>query len=183
MEMAQTKVKMRLFLLTLFFSVFFVAVSKPSYAQSDYVLPYPSFMPGSTFYKLHLIIEEMQKYWYFGNFGTFLYNVKQADKYLVEAKTLFEYKQYLLGSKALEKSDIYFVRASQHLNKAKIEGREIAQKQNMFRNALLRHKEVLQELKKKIPERFVWQPEKEDSTALLLWSIIDSSIRTRESCI
>ncbi len=67
-----------------------------SFAQSDYVLPYPSSMPGSIYYKLHLAWESVIEYWNFGDFGQFIYNLKQFNKYVVEAKTLFEYIQYLL---------------------------------------------------------------------------------------
>ena len=67
------------------------------FAESQYVLPYPSAMPGSFLYKLNLVQEEILRYWYFGDFGQFKYNLGLSDKYLVEAKTLFEYKQYLLA--------------------------------------------------------------------------------------
>ncbi len=51
---------------------FIVFLSVPVvHAQSSYVLPYPSFMPGSIFYKIHRVGETMLKYWYFGNFGQF----------------------------------------------------------------------------------------------------------------
>src|SRR3989344_6985672 len=78
------------------------------FAQSDYVLPYPSQMPGNKFYTINQVIEKVSYFWYFGSFGQFKYNLKKADKYLVEAKTLFEYKQFLLGYQALKKSDGHF---------------------------------------------------------------------------
>src|SRR3989344_581593 len=60
--------------------------AKSSLAQSSYVLPYPPPMPGSFLYKIRLLSEQIQQYWYFGNFGQFSYNLKQSDKYLVQAK-------------------------------------------------------------------------------------------------
>src|SRR3990167_6873899 len=86
----------------------FAFIAPKIYAQSSYVLPYPGEMPGNKVYKLNLIKEKLEKYFYFGNFSQFNYNLKYADKYLVEAKTLFEYKQFLLGDSALKKSDSYF---------------------------------------------------------------------------
>ena len=80
-----------------FAALFFIILIPSSvYAQSSYVLPYPSQMPGGLYYKIHLIYENVSKYWYFGDFGRFDYNLKQSDKYLVETKTLFEYKQILV---------------------------------------------------------------------------------------
>ena len=70
--------------------LFLILATSFSFAESDYVLPYPSSMPGSKFYQIRLIWDEVKKYWYFGSFGQFEYNLKQSDKYLVEAKTLFE---------------------------------------------------------------------------------------------
>ena len=79
-----------------------------AFAKSDYVLPYPSLMPGSKLYILQEIKNTVLQYWYFGNFGQFTYALKQSDKFLVEAKTLFEYDQYLLADEALKKSDYFF---------------------------------------------------------------------------
>src|SRR5690242_14133057 len=92
----------------LFVFLFFFIFSQPSYALSSYVLPYPSTMPGGVSYKIHLVWEKIMQYWYFGDFGSYEYNLKQSDKYLVEAKTLFEYNQFLLGYNALQKSNDYF---------------------------------------------------------------------------
>lgn len=152
-------------------------------AESSYVLPYPSYMPGSSFYKIHLVQEKIEKYWYFGNFGQFIYNLKEADKYLVEAKTLFEYKQYLLAVKALEKSNTYFIDASRILNKTKLAGKNISEKENILKEASLKHQEVLRVIKEDIPEDFIWSPEKIEPTHLLLWKNIDVAIAVRESCI
>lgn len=171
--------------LCIYFLVFLFSIavfSEKAYAQSSYVLPYPSAMPGSFSYKLHLAWENLMEYWYFGNFGQFSYNLKQADKYLVEAKTLFEYKQYLLAYKALQKSDDYFIKTYLYLRKAKNESKNINQKQNLLKEASLKHKEKLNEIKPNIPENFVWQPEKAALVNLELRKKIEESIgiRTRE---
>ena len=150
-----------------------------SFAESGYVLPYPPQMPGSFMYKLRLASEEIQKYWYFGDFGQFTYSLKQADKYLVEAKTLFEYKQYLLGIQALKKSDTYFTNTFSWMIKAKKKHKDIVQKQKVLKSATLKHIELLNQLKLNVPETFVWRPEKLSPTVLNLKKAIDESIPVR----
>jgi len=165
-------------LLTLVLFIFFSSVS---FAQSDYVLPYPSSMPGSIFYKLNLIKEEILKYWYFGDFGQFHFNLKQSDKYLVEAKTLFEYKQYLLALLALQKSDKYFGKIYPNLLSAKNKGKKLAEKETIFKEAAKKHIEELTKLKSSVPSVFAWTPERELPTNLKLWESIDTSILLRRA--
>lgn len=160
--------------------LFLILATSFSFAESDYVLLYPSSMPGSKFYQIRLIWDEVKKYWYFGSFGQFEYNLKQSDKYLVEAKTLFEYKQYLLGYKALKRSNDYFMKVNPYLNKARIENKNISQRQNMLKEAALKHIEVLKKTKQDVPEAFVWQPEKLSSTMLNLKKSIEESIKIRK---
>lgn len=163
-----------------FFLIFFLLFSSQSYAQFSYVLPYPSFMPGNPFYKVNLVKEEILKYWHFGNFGNFKYNLKQSDKYLVEAKTLFEYQQYLLGLEALKKSGSYFDAVLPNLYKAQKENKNISQNRNILHEASLKHVEVLLKIEKEIPETFVWQPEKKKPTTLYLKKEIREAIDIRK---
>lgn len=150
-------------LLTLVLFIFFSSVS---FAQSDYVLPYPSSMPGSIFYKLNLIKEEILKYWYFGDFGQFHFNLKQSDKYLVEAKTLFEYKQYFLGLNALNKSRVYYNKSYPFLLKARSKGKDERNNLILFESASARHIEILLKMRSEVPEEFTWEPEKSPPTKL-----------------
>ncbi len=177
MEMAFKMRKRLCALLSVF--IFFLIFTTPILAKSSYVLPYPSYMPGSSLYKPHLLLAELSKFWYFGNFGKFTYNLKQADKYLVEAKTLFEYGQYLLGYRALKKSDEYFIKTLPSLKNAKSEGKDISQNMGILTSAAQKHAEVLTEIKKAVPDKFNWQPEKSASTMLDLKSTIESSIVLR----
>lgn len=152
----------------------------PNYALAkSYVLPYPSSMPGSIFYKFNLVRESVLKFWYFGNFGQFEYNLKESDKYLVEAKTLFEYDQFLLASKALQKSDEYFVKTLPFLISAQKEGKNINQDRELLKEASLKHTQVLSKLEKDTPSSFVWTPEKEKPTTLNIKSKLDDSILIR----
>ena len=152
----------------------------PAHASSNYVLPYPSTMPGTIFYKIHLIEEKIMQYWYFGNFGQFNYNLKEADKYLVEAKTLFEYKQYLLGYTALMKSDTYFEQTLPYLLKARDERKNISDYREILRQAAEKHQEVLLKISQEVPEVFTWSPEKSLPTKLNLKDSINKSIQIRE---
>jgi len=160
-------------------TILLLYAAKSALAQSSYVLPYPSFMPGSIFYKLNLIKEEVLKYWYFGDFGQFTYNLKQSDKYLVEAKTLFDYKQYLLANTALQKSGKYFEKIYPNLLSAKKNGKKFAEKETMLREAAQKHTEDLTKLKSTVPSVFDWTPERESPTTLNLLESLDASIKLR----
>lgn len=153
------------------------------FAQSEYVLPYPSAMPGSKLYPLHKIWEYVLQYWYFGDFTQFTYNLKESDKYLVEAKTLFEYKQYLLGYTSLQKSDDYFIKLPNTLNSARKNNKDISQKQYILKSAGEKHIEVLTETNRRVPKNFTWQPEKSQPTVLNLQETIEKSILIRRGVI
>ncbi len=158
-----------------------LAMSSSVYAESSYVLPYPSVMPGNRFYEVKMIWDEFKKYWFFGNFGQFKYNLDQSDNYLVEAKTLFEYKQYLLGYNALKKSDFYFGNIQPHLLMSKNEGRDITEKEKILKSAVQKHREVLNNIRSKVPNTFKWEPEKDLPTVLYLHKSIEEAISIRDN--
>ncbi len=179
MEMAKEKFAMKKRLgVTLCILVLFLIFTSSAFASSSYVLPYPSSMPGSFMYNPRLLLEKALKFWYFGNFGQFTYNLKQSDKYLVEAKTLFEYNQYLLAYKALQKSDSYFLKTLPNLKDAQKEGKNISQNRKLLSSAAQKHIEILQNIN--LPDEFVWQPEKSASSVLQLKSAIETSISIRK---
>ena len=156
------------------------AVASQVFAQSSYVLPYPSAMPGSIWYKLNLVQEEIERFWYFGDFGSFTYSLKQSDKYLVEAKILFEYKQYLLGHQALLKSDAYWMQMQPSLVEASNHGKYIKEKEELYKSAAEKHIEVLHKILYEVPEKFIWTPEKVAATHLNLKTSLDKSITIRK---
>ncbi|MGH7246164.1 MAG: hypothetical protein ACREGI_04490 [Candidatus Levyibacteriota bacterium] len=167
----------------LFFLLFFFAFTPTTFATSNYVLPYPSTMPGSVFYKLHLVEEAVMKYWYYGEFGKFDYNRKLSDKYLVEAKTLFEYQQFLLGYKALQKSNAYFQEITPALSTARLHGKDVSEKEALFLSETEKHEEVLTAMLENTPEVFQWTPEKSPSSMLYLHGLISSSIAIRKQAL
>ena len=173
--------KMRkLFLIAfILFTLMFYPIS--AYASSSYVLPYPSTMPGSLFYRPRLLLEVLQKYWYFGNFGQFKYNLKESDKYLVEAKTLYEYNQFLHASTiSLKKSDEYFEGTLSFLIKAQNEGKDILQNRKILAEASTKHIEVLKKLLNELPQEFEWKAEKEKPIFIHISKEIEKSISIRE---
>lgn len=171
--------KFTLFLVLFFFFFFFLLIGQNVLASS-YVLPYPGLMPGHKLYRVKQVFDQLSRFWAFGSFSRHKYELKLADKKLVEAKILFEYQQYLLASQALLESDQHFQKAEYFLDKAEEEGKDISQKMTNLEAAAEKHKEVLASLKKTLPEQFLWQPEKGKATELNLESQITEAIKIRE---
>jgi len=159
------------------FKNFFLAVILIS---SSYVLPYPGLMPGNKLYPIKQVFDKVMEYWVFGSFARYKYELALADKKLVEAKTLFEYQQYLLAMKALSDSNVHFQKASKFLEQAEREGKNITQKEDIYKLAGKKHQEVLKNLEQILPETFIWQPEKKPAEELNLKSALEEAIRLRE---
>ena len=123
------------------------------------------------------------QFWYFGDFGQFAYNLKESDKYLVQAKTLFEYNQYLLGYKALQKSNLYFQKVKPYLLAARGHGKNIQEKMNVLQQAALKHSEVLEKLQHDLPQEVTWQPEKAASTQLHIFELLQQSEIIRKNVL
>lgn len=158
---------------------FFLMFTLPVHA--DYVLPYPSYMPGNTLYRVTRIIDELKRFWYFGNIGQIKYHLSLSDKYLVEAKTLMEYRQYLLGADALTRSDNEFEALPAVVARAKKEGVDVKGFQRLIIASAEKHDEVLSGLLSITPDTFTWTPEKAASTELNLRSMIQSAQYLRKS--
>ena len=163
----------------LFFSLF--ALVRPVFA--DYVLPYPSYMPGNKLYKISRILDVIENYWHFGAIAQTKYHLQLSDKYLVEAKTLFEYRQYLLGSDALERSDMQFSSLQSQMNTVSKEGVDTLLLRTTIKDAAAKHVEVLQGLLDTTPETFNWTPEKTKATLLNIHAQIQSAIDLRNSVL
>jgi len=160
--------------------LFFLLIAQKTLATSSYVLPYPGLMPGHKLYRIKQVFDQLSRFWAFGNFSRYKYELKLADKKLVEAKVLFEYQQYLLAVGALSESNQHFQKADYYLKKAEREGKDISQKMVNLKAAAEKHKEVLENLREELPEQFLWQPEKKEATELNLESAITKAIKIRE---
>jgi len=168
------------FFVLLFSAAIILGFPKLTFANSEYVLPYPSFMPGNFLYQPRQLISKINYYLYFGDFGKFDYFLKESDHHLVEAKTLFEYKQYFLGVNALEKSNNYFKQISIQLVKAKKNKKNTSEKEIILKKASEKHIEILTKLKEELPEHFRWTPEKSPPTEINFRQLIDTSIIIRK---
>lgn len=121
------------------------------------------------------------QYWYFGDFGQFTYNLKESDKYIVEAKTLFEYNQYLLGYSALQKSNDYFTKVLPDLLRAKNNGKDILENRMLLHEAAIKHIAVLKKMEQDTPDTFVWSPEKSSASTLKIHELIKVSLQERQT--
>jgi hypothetical protein len=160
--------------------LFFLFLLPPS-IHAAYVLPYPSFMPGSKLYTISTMIDTVQWYWHFGSIAKIKYHMALSDKYLVEAKTLFEYKQYLLATQALMRSNEQFERIHVFLKQAQQEGKDVEIWRQLVAEESLVHQEVLTVLQSDVPVDFLWQPEKQEATQLSLGELIEKSISIRRT--
>lgn len=167
---------MRTFFVFLFLLFVFV---HPAYAS--YVLPYPGVMPGNKLYKVSELFDSVKNIYSIGDFAQFKYNLSQSDKYLVEAKTLFEYVQYPLAAKALQKSNDYFKRIPNNLSLARKHGKNTQEKEAIYKDAQVKHIEVLSKIRSTLPESFVWQDEKKSPVVIEIGKLIDESLRVRSS--
>lgn len=149
--------------------------------KSSYVLPYPGFMPGNKLYKVYTLFDIIEKYYSFGDFAQFSYNLSKSDKYLVEAKTLFEYNQYPLALAALQRSDHYFKNTYPNLMIAKKHGKDISDKIQALNSASQKHQEVLLGIMSLVPRTFVWQDEKKLPITLYIHDAIQKSIKIRQA--
>lgn len=169
-------------LASLVFILFFFFMTGKALAQ-DYVLPYPSFMPGNPFYKVSQTLDFLEEKWSFGSFAKFKYNLKMTDKKLVEARALFDYKQYLLASFALKQADDYFKKLPIYLERAQREGKNISQEQKTLKEAARKHLEILDSTGEKVPEAFIWQPEKKVGITLSIGKMLEESTVLRKKVL
>jgi len=161
-----------------FVSLFFVGGSVV-YAH-NYVLPYPSYMPGNKLYKLSRILDKVQGFWSWGTIAQERYHLELADKYLVEAKTLFDYQQYLLAVDALQRSNQQYQLVRPSVLNAQKQGIDTKDIQYTFTASEEKHEEVLDTIKQEVPPVFIWTPEKDKPTNLPLDQLIDEAVEIRK---
>lgn len=153
----------------------------PLAVQADYVLPYPSFMPGSSLYKISSVLDKMKRSWYFGNIAQLKYRMAMSDKKLVEAKTLFEYKQYPLAISALDKSTEAAKYLLHLLGKAQATGIDTKLQRETICDEMTVHGKELEILKKNLPPSFLWQEEKKAAVDLPIQTTLEDAMRVRKN--
>ncbi|MEK7073759.1 MAG: DUF5667 domain-containing protein [Patescibacteria group bacterium] len=158
-------------------------LATPLLVRAEYVLPYPSYMPGNKHYKISRFIDKIRQPFYFGNLSSYKYHLSLADKYLVEAKTLFEYKQYLLASDALARSDSEFAKTTQFLLGARQERKDISAFVRQLAQASALHTEILLRMNEVLPPSYEWKPEKSDAIQLSIADMVRESVMVRKNAV
>jgi hypothetical protein len=171
--------KKTLFLLVL--TTYYLVLPRSVFAE--YVMPYPSYLPGNSLYKVSRIVDRLKFYWSRGNIAQTKYHLALSDKYLIEAKTLMEYKQYLLGTDALRRSDKEFMQLPAYVAGAKKEGVNVSELQRLITAAAEKHTELLTGILAVTPDKFTWTPEKSKPTELPLGDMIKTSIGERQHIV
>ncbi len=147
--------------------------------RADYILPYPSYMPGHKLYRLSRIIDDLKGWWYWGNIGKTKYHMALSDKYLVEAKTLFEYKQYILALDALYRSNIEFSKIKIILTVALRDKINISQVEaRVYENALVQ-RVIIKRLEQQLPAEFTWNEEKKNAVVLPVFQLLEEAYHLR----
>lgn len=134
-------------------------------------------------YKVTRLTDRLKQYWYRGNISAFKYHLSLSDKYLVEAKTLFEYQQYLLAQDALSRSDTEFLSVPKFLHDATAEGKDTHVLTQTYHDAAIAHEKVLQRLLSDMPKDVTWSPEHALPTHLAITDMIATSLKIRTSSI
>lgn len=173
-------IKLIKFFFVLFLVFFLIFFSNKPINASEYVMPYPpSFMPGNKFYRIRQITEMILEYLYFGNLAHYKYYRNLSDKYLIQAKTLFEYKQYQLALNSLEKSDEAFNKAGLSLFDARKEKKNISEQLKQINEEYSKHLEILDLLLKSQPEKITWLEEKKSEKTLEIKHLLNVAKKTR----
>lgn len=150
---------------------------------ADYLLPYPGPMPGHKLYRLSRIIDRLKYKWYWGNLGRIKYHTLLSDKYLVEAKTLFEYKQYPLALDALLRSDEQAKQLPQYVEKLKNSIERLNLVTNTVKAMSSQHMIILSKLQAELPKEYLWTPEKQKESRLELYQLLQTSLNIREQIV
>lgn len=147
--------------------------------RADYVLPYPSLMPGNKLYKISRLVDTLKKYWYWGNISQIRYHMGLSDKYLVEAKILFEYKQYILAVDALRRSNNEFFQVKSPLHDARNNQINTSHIETQIQESALVQREVIQKLKQQLPAEYTWKEEKKEPVVLPLFQLLEEAHQLR----
>ena len=137
-------------------------------------------MPGNKLYRISRIVDGVRGVWSWGNIAKIKYHMSLADKYLIEAKTLFEYKQYLFAVDALKRSNNHINKLPFYVMAAEKDGKNISVLREKITESRKAHLLVLNQLKTQLPEEFTWTPEKGSSTPLSLRTIFEEAIYIRQ---
>ena len=163
--------------------VLFLLLANVGQVHASYMLPYPSYMPGNTLYRLSRVLDRVKVHWSFGSIAQAKTYMSLSDKYLVEAKTLFEYQQYLLGADALMRSNIAYEQIPIYIQQGRNERKDMSGVMDMLIAQNMVHKGVLSQMAQDVPKEFLWTPEKTSATKLPLFESITGAMYIRQSIV
>lgn len=163
-----------------FIFLFLIFFTSQAHAASPYVLPYPGVMPGNKLYLISDLYDNAKSIYIFGDIASFKYNLSQSDKYLVEAKTLFEYNQYPLAAKSLSRSNNYFIKSYENITNARKHNKNIDALLNQHKQASLEHIEIVSSLKAILPESFIWEAEKTIPESIKIHELLEKTSEIRQ---
>lgn len=167
----------------IFCLLLFLFTASAHNAYASYMLPYPSFMPGNKLYRLTRVADKIKVYWSFGSIARAKAYMSLSDKYLVEAKTLFEYQQYLLGADALKRSNSAFEQIPIYIQQGRSERKDMSGIVTQLKEEVVVHEKMLSQMAKDTPQEFLWTPEKTNATNLSLLQYIEGAIKIRQSIV
>lgn len=147
----------------------------PSVSHAAYVLPYPSYMPGNKLYKVSRVVDIAKGWWSWGTIASLKYHMALSDKYLVEAKILFEYGQYLLAFDALTRSDEHARQIKPLIAQGAEEGKDMTRFDALVAEAMTVHMSILDKIRESTPATFLWQPERAKEIHLSIHDRLEQS--------
>lgn len=144
-----------------------------------YTLPYPSYMPGHTLYTPRILWDQVMEWWHFGSISKTKYHLALSDRYLVEAVTLLEYKQYLLAVSALSHSNTHFISSVLYARDVVDEQKDKGLQATILKEAGKEHTRVLTVQAETFVENITWSAEHEDPVTLELPFLLRQSLIIR----
>lgn len=109
----------------------------------DYYLPYPGILPDHPLYSFKMIRDRIWLWLTTDPLKRAEVMVLFADKRLGAGKVLVEGNKVALGLTTLEKAEKYLERSVGELEKAKKEGKNVQSLIDRFNQAVLKHREIL----------------------------------------
>jgi hypothetical protein len=106
-----------------------------------------------------------------------------SDKYFVESKILFEYKQYSLAVNALVRSNIELERLPRIFEAVIKEKKEIHRIFTETKEDMTVQIQLLQQMKEIFPIQYSWEPENQQASVLKIGEEIDNAIFIRQSVL
>ena len=130
----------------------------------EYSLPRSSFLPGQLLYRISRNLDRVRAWFVWTPTAAVRYHLSLADKYLVEAETLFQNKRYPYAMDALERSNLEFERIPGFLTKTEADGANTELLKDRVRTAADAHVTVLISLEPEVPEVDAWTDENGEFT-------------------